>query len=206
MTKDLAPPRQDLGGFVRWPASGVDGSTLVITFGSWLGFIPAAVLAIFASLCLMAPFLAIMLPGQPPLTLDDWFGVCGAWLFSALFFYAARSTLHMAEPSCLSLDLASRRYILRKGFQRTGKNWMGTFDDIQGIYVWKRWGRATECCIYNVNIYWEMKGGVTSLWTYYSKRADDPKPEAWAENFCRELGVPFGGVLTGKYFKTWKSP
>lgn len=208
MTKDLAPPRQDLGGFVRWPAPGADDSTLTVTFGSWLALIPVAFLVLMGLVCLTLPFLAITMPmpGQPALTLENWFSFLAMWLLSALIFYGARLVLRMVKPSWLNLDLAARRYVLWEGFRPNRKVWTGDFDDIQKIYIWTRWERSNDRYIYNINISWAMRSVVTSLWTYTSKKPDDPKPEAWAENFCQELGVPFGGVLTGKYSKTWKSP
>ncbi|MDQ2799669.1 MAG: hypothetical protein M3Y13_08520 [Armatimonadota bacterium] len=203
MNTDLAPPRQNLSGFVRWPKSDADGSIVTITFGSWLLWIPITIFVIFALLCLAAPFLAVM-PGQPKLTLRAWLPLFGTWLWSLLFLYGARAVWFMAQPYHLNLDLASRRYELRKGYRRSEKIWTGTFEDINEIYIWKRWSRHCERHIYNVNISWKMQKQVTSLWTYTSKLADDPKPEIWARNFCSELGVPFGGILTGEFVKRWK--
>jgi len=200
---DLAPPQQHLRGFVRWPAPGADSTAIMVTSGSWLELIPVAFFGIFGLLCFAFPFLAVM-PGQPPLTNSQWFPLFSAWLFSALSFYAARLVLRLAQPYQLSLDLCSRRYALRKGFRPNVKVWTGDFDDIQKIYVWERRERSADGYIHNVIISWAMKGVETSLWTYISKKPDDPKPEAWATKFCQELGVPFGGVLTGKYTKTWR--
>lgn len=167
MTQDLAPPRQDLGGFVRWPAPGADDSTLTVTFGSWFNLIPVAFLVLMGLFSLTLPFLAIMMPtpGQPALTLENWFSFLVMWLLSALIFYGTRLVLRMIQPSWLNLDLAAHRYVLWEGFRPNRKVWTGDFDDIQKIYIWTRWETSTNRHIYNVIISWAMRGVETSLWT-----------------------------------------
>lgn len=148
MRTDLAPPRQDLAGFVRWPESSPEDSTITITYGSWLGLIPVAIFVMGGLFCVVGPILALTMPVPPkqiqlpgPSVIGTWLG---AWLLGALFLYAARVVFSWAEPSHLSLDLARRSYILREGFRRRERVWTGTFDDIREIYVWKRRPRGSS--------------------------------------------------------------
>ena len=208
MRTNLAPPRQDLAGFVRWPESSPEDSTITITDGSWLGFIPVAIFVMCGLFCVVLPILALTMPVPPkpiqlpgPLELGEYLLM---WLLGALLLYAARVVFSWAQPSRLSLDLAGRSYTLREGFRRRERVWAGTFDDIREIYVWKRRPRGSDQYMHNVIISWKMRGVSTRLWTYNSKSADDPKPETWAKGFCQELGVPFGGVLVGDIIRKWE--
>ncbi len=206
MNTDLAPPQGNLAGFVRWSEPGAGNSLYTITFGTWLMLIPFLWVAAGGLFCLVLPILAMTMPAParaaPPQS--EWPYYLVMWLFSLLMFWAARQVWVMAEPYRLSLDIATRHYTLRKGFRWNEKVWTGTFEDIREVYIWKRRPQRSYQYLYNVIISWKMSGVSTPLWTYNSKSADDPKPETWARIFCQELGVPFGGILTGDFVKRWK--
>ena len=205
MRTDLVPPQQSCRGFLRWSLSDGDKPTFTTIYGSRLAFIPVAYVAIIGLFFLVVPLLAMM-PGQPKYPQKVWLQMfLIAWPISTLIFYAARMFWIMAEPYRLSLDLATRHYILRKGFRKNERVWTGTFDDIREIYLRKHGRpRGSDEYGYSVIISWKISGQSTPLWTYGSKSADDSAPETWARAFCQELGVPFGGVLAGDFVKRWK--
>ena len=205
MRTDLIPPQHSGSGFFRWTMSDGDKPTFTATDGSWLLLIPVGYYTIFGLFILAVPFLALM-PGQPKLTQKIWLQMfLMTWLFGALLFWLARIFWGGAEPYRLSLDLATRHYTLRKGFRGRVKVWMGTFEDIREVYL-RKCGRprGSDKYIYNVIISWKLSGQSTRLWTYSSKQADDPNPKLWAQIFCQELGVPFGGTLSGDIWQKWE--